>query len=330
MAAASRPPFSGRLVVWTDEYSTLFNLLFRSGVSRVPRRPRWPPRSAGAGRCSRCPPRPARATEEYAACTGRPCAHCHQSPAGGGELTARGVSFGQAVAADDGAAPPAALRRYGRAAVLFVHIVTAFFWFGTILYVHLILKPAYAAHGCRAAELRLGWAGIASIAVTGTILTLLRVDSWHDAVPHPFRRAALREDRAVSRHGYHGAAGHLGHRAAPREAPCPQAPPRPRRVHPGGSLSSSTAARGGRPLSGAAERSTISRRAGCGPEARTSAATPRGTTRRRRSPRRRTARRNSRRSRSSARSSRPPATTAHPHERGFFFMAYLNLGIVRR
>ena len=29
MAAASRPPFSGSLVVWTDEYSTLFNLLFR-------------------------------------------------------------------------------------------------------------------------------------------------------------------------------------------------------------------------------------------------------------------------------------------------------------
>jgi len=29
MAAASRPPFSGRLAVWTDEYSTLFNLLFR-------------------------------------------------------------------------------------------------------------------------------------------------------------------------------------------------------------------------------------------------------------------------------------------------------------
>jgi len=124
-------------------------------------------------------PRPARSTEEYAACSGRPCAHCHLSPAGGGELTARGASFGEAVAADTDAAPPAGLRRYGRAAVLFVHIVTAFFWFGTILYVHLILKPAYAAHGLPRAELRLGWAGIASIAVTGTVLTLLRVDSWH-------------------------------------------------------------------------------------------------------------------------------------------------------
>lgn len=124
-------------------------------------------------------PRPARSTEEYAACTGRPCAHCHRSPAGGGELTALGVSFEQAVAADGGAARPDALRRYGRAAVLFVHVVTAFFWFGTILYVHLILKPAYAAGGLPRGELRLGWAGIALMAVTGTILTLLRVDSWH-------------------------------------------------------------------------------------------------------------------------------------------------------
>jgi hypothetical protein len=29
MAAASRPPYAGRLALWTDEYSTLFNLLFR-------------------------------------------------------------------------------------------------------------------------------------------------------------------------------------------------------------------------------------------------------------------------------------------------------------
>ena len=124
-------------------------------------------------------PQQARSTEEYAACVGLPCAHCHQSPSGGGELTVRGASFEQAVAVDGGASPPITLRRYGRAAVLFIHIVSAFFWFGTILYVHLILKPAYAARGLPRGELRLGWAGIASMAVTGTILTLLRVNSWH-------------------------------------------------------------------------------------------------------------------------------------------------------
>lgn len=123
-------------------------------------------------------PRPALSTEEYAACTDRPCEHCHQDQSGGGELTPRGDSFEQAVAAADGATAPVSLRRYGRAAVLFVHIVTAFLWFGTILYVHLVLKPAYAAGGLPRSELRLGWAGITSIAVTGTILTLLRFDSW--------------------------------------------------------------------------------------------------------------------------------------------------------
>jgi predicted heme/steroid binding protein len=57
--------------------------------------------------------------------------------------------------------------------------VTAFLWFGTILSVHLILKPAYAAKGLPRGELRLGWAGIVSMGVTGTILSLMRIDSWH-------------------------------------------------------------------------------------------------------------------------------------------------------
>jgi predicted heme/steroid binding protein len=124
-------------------------------------------------------PAPAPATEEFAACTGRACGHCHRSAAGGGELTDRGAAFRQAVAPPAGAAASSTLRRALQGSTLFVHIVTAFFWFGTILYVHLILRPAYAAHGLPRGELRLGWSGIASIALTGAILTLLRLDSWH-------------------------------------------------------------------------------------------------------------------------------------------------------
>src|SRR5512133_968858 len=120
---------------------------------------------------------PASGTEEFAACTARPCAHCHDNPSGGGTLTTAGAAFAGAVASGV-PQTPSPLRRYGRAAVLFVHIVTAFLWFGTILYVHLILKPAYAAQGLPRGELRLGWTGIVSIAVTGTILTLARIDSW--------------------------------------------------------------------------------------------------------------------------------------------------------
>ncbi len=126
------------------------------------------------------PPLPASGTEDFAACTGRPCSHCHESRSGGGSLTAQGTVFAGAVAEAGEAPAPAALRRYAGAAVLFVHIVTAFFWFGTILYVHLILKPAYAAKGLPRGELRLGWVGIALMAVTGTILTLMRIGSLHE------------------------------------------------------------------------------------------------------------------------------------------------------
>lgn len=123
---------------------------------------------------------PAAGTDEFASCTGRPCAHCHDNPSGGGTLNAQGTAFAGAVAAAGAPAAPSRFRRYAGATVLFAHIVTAFLWFGTILYVHLILKPAYAAKGLPRGELRLGWAGIVSIAVTGTILTLLRIDSWHE------------------------------------------------------------------------------------------------------------------------------------------------------
>lgn len=122
-------------------------------------------------------PRPVPATEEYAACTGRACGHCHDNPSGGGTLSPAGAAFADAV----GTAPAAragGARRIFFTAVLFAHIATAFMWFGTILYVHLILKPAYAAGGLPRGELRLGWAGILSIALTGTILSVLRLDSW--------------------------------------------------------------------------------------------------------------------------------------------------------
>lgn len=124
---------------------------------------------------------PARATDEYAACTSRPCAHCHESAAGGGALSAQGEAFARSIGGPD-AEPDAgrvSARRVVRGVVLFAHIVTAFLWFGTILYVHLVLKPAYAAGGLPRSELRLGWSGIVLTAVTGTALTLWRIDSWH-------------------------------------------------------------------------------------------------------------------------------------------------------
>jgi predicted heme/steroid binding protein/uncharacterized membrane protein len=62
----------------------------------------------------------------------------------------------------------------------FLHLCTAVLWFGTILYVHLLLKPSYASHGLPRGELMVGWGSIILIAVTGVVLTVFRVRSFGD------------------------------------------------------------------------------------------------------------------------------------------------------
>ncbi len=123
----------------------------------------------------------ASATEEYAKQTGRPCSACHLDPGGGGELTAAGKAF---------AAPPHATTeppqtppktniffKGFRLVVGYIHFLTAVFWFGTILYVHLVLKPAYAASGLPRGELRVGILSMIIMGVTGAILTHFRITS---------------------------------------------------------------------------------------------------------------------------------------------------------
>lgn len=122
-------------------------------------------------------PQAVQATEEYAAETGQPCAACHLDPSGGGELTAAGETFAT------GHLSPAAKSRSGgfskgfRLLVGYIHILTATFWFGTILYVHLVLKPAYAAGGLPRGEVRVGIISMVLIGITGPILTFYRITS---------------------------------------------------------------------------------------------------------------------------------------------------------
>jgi predicted heme/steroid binding protein/uncharacterized membrane protein len=122
-------------------------------------------------------PTPGLATEEFARQTGKKCAACHVDPSGGGELTAAGESFLAAQAAGGSAAPRSPVRHAVRFAAGFLHLLTAVMWFGTILYVHLLLKPAYASRGLPRGELIVGWSSIAIIAVTGAILTYYRIPS---------------------------------------------------------------------------------------------------------------------------------------------------------
>ena len=120
---------------------------------------------------------PAPATEEYALQTGKACDACHSDAAGGRGLTEEGTRFRQALGAAAASASRSPILRGVRFVAGFVHLFTAILWFGTILYVHIILKPAYAAQGIPTGELRLGLASMAVMAVTGTILTLFRIPS---------------------------------------------------------------------------------------------------------------------------------------------------------
>lgn len=118
-------------------------------------------------------------TEDYAGETGRACRTCHLSPAGGGTLTASGESFRDELRAKGRDRPLNPIQHIVRFIIGYLHMLTAVIWFGTILYVHLLLKPAYAARGLPKGELWLGWVSIAIMAVTGTLLTIARVPSWY-------------------------------------------------------------------------------------------------------------------------------------------------------
>ena len=86
-------------------------------------------------------------TEEYAQKTGQSCEVCHVDPFGGGELTAAGKAYQRSIHPAKTSSESGTAQRLFRLAVGFLHIVTGFFWFGTILYIHLVLKPKYAAQG---------------------------------------------------------------------------------------------------------------------------------------------------------------------------------------
>lgn len=124
-----------------------------------------------------CSSQPAYATEEYAKQTGQICSACHLDPAGGGELTAAGKIFAATLHPETKSPKTSILAKVFRLVVGYIHFLTAIFWFGTILYVHLVLKPAYAASGLPRGELRVGIVSMVIMGVSGAILTFYRIDS---------------------------------------------------------------------------------------------------------------------------------------------------------
>jgi predicted heme/steroid binding protein/uncharacterized membrane protein len=117
------------------------------------------------------------ATSAYARQTGLACGQCHIDPIGGGPLTQAGKSFLADLKLKGLYRPLTMGRQIVRFGIGYLHLMSAILWFGTILYVHLLLKPAYASKGLPKGELRLGWLSMTVVLITGVLLTVARVPS---------------------------------------------------------------------------------------------------------------------------------------------------------
>lgn len=118
---------------------------------------------------------PSSATTEYARQTGLNCKECHIEAIGGGPLTAKGQQFLSDMKVKGLYRPLTKTQKVVRFIIGYIHLLTAIAWFGTILYVHILLKPAYAARGLPKGELLLGWLSIIVLTITGTLLTIARI-----------------------------------------------------------------------------------------------------------------------------------------------------------
>lgn len=115
------------------------------------------------------------ATTEYARQTGLQCKECHIEAIGGGPLTSKGQQFISDMKIKGLYRPLTKTQTVIRFIIGYIHLLTAIAWFGTILYVHILLKPAYAARGLPKGELFLGWLSIIVLTSTGTLLTIARI-----------------------------------------------------------------------------------------------------------------------------------------------------------
>ena len=123
-------------------------------------------------------PFPSYATTDYARQTGMECKECHVAAIGGGPLTKEGEKFLSEMKVKGLYRPLSNTQKVVRFFIGYIHLLTAIVWFGTIFYVHILLKPAYAARGLPKGELFLGWISIAILTVTGILLTIARIPSW--------------------------------------------------------------------------------------------------------------------------------------------------------
>lgn len=118
------------------------------------------------------------ATTDYSRQTGFECLECHVEAIGGGPLTKKGEKFLAEMKGKGLYRPLTPTQKTVRFFIGYIHLITAIAWFGTIFYVHILLKPAYASRGLPKGELFLGWVSIIILTVTGILLSISRIPAW--------------------------------------------------------------------------------------------------------------------------------------------------------
>jgi hydroxylamine dehydrogenase len=133
------------------------------------------------------------ATEDYAAETGKSCAFCHRDPAGG-ELNAIGFAYIKAgyrypipeEIVEKSAFLQKTFHKTLRFIIGYLHLLAAVVFFGAIFYIHLFIKPSRLIGGIPKHERILGVSCMITLAITGTYLTWVRIDSWEQFFNNTF------------------------------------------------------------------------------------------------------------------------------------------------
>jgi predicted heme/steroid binding protein len=121
----------------------------------------------------------AAALPEYSQRTNQSCNTCHVDVEEG-TLTEPGLEY----AASGYRWPPTSgyrvlgpFKKSVRLIIGYIHILASFLWFGTILYVHIVLRPGYASKGLPKGEVALGLVSMVLVGITGALLTISRIKS---------------------------------------------------------------------------------------------------------------------------------------------------------
>ena len=131
---------------------------------------------------------PSWATPNYAEKTAQGCKICHINEKGG-ELSIKGLEYsasGYVWPPKGGYRALGPIRKSVRLLIGAFHISAAFMWLGTILYVHIILRPGYASRGLPKGEVILGIISMAVVGITGTLLTISKIKSFNVLYASPW------------------------------------------------------------------------------------------------------------------------------------------------